>query len=222
MVTASSNVWLRVGIEPETRLRWLLRFGNLEPDALTVEQGTMMVQETRVFIILQGTDPALRGLMRSWVLPIDATPDVLTNSEVWSAQQWLKKGLDLLGRGEKWNFVPHVRYELDARRGLLWARFTAKSHLEQFKALAYEAFRDARFRFRLCPECSRPFVPVRRQTYCSAHCSQAVRTRKWRKAHPEQNRAIRRQQYKKSLTARLELSRGAEIKIAKRLRGSPN
>ena len=33
-----------------------------------------------------------------------------------------------------------------------------------------------------------------RQAYCSVRCSQAVRTRKWRRAHPEKNRAIRRQQ----------------------------
>ena len=92
---------------------------------------------------------------------------------------------------------------------------TANSRLEQFKALAYDAFRDARFKFRLCPECKRPFVPIRRQAYCSAGCSQAVRTRKWRKAHPEKNRAIRRQQYQRSKEAELRLSKHASIKIAK-------
>jgi hypothetical protein len=97
----------------------------------------------------------------------------------------------------------------------------ATSRLEQFKALAYDAFRDARFKFRLCSECKRPLVPVRRQAYCSAGCSQAVRTRKWRKAHPEKNRAIRRQQYRRSKTAELGLSTHAAIKIPKLRRRSP-
>jgi hypothetical protein len=117
--------------------------------------------------------------------------------------------------------MPHVEYELDAYKGLRWTRLRANSHLEQFKALAYDALREARFKFRLCPECKRPFVPIRRQGYCSSRCSQAVRTRKWRKAHPEKNREIRRHQYKRSVTIRSRLSRQAAIKIAKPRRGSP-
>lgn len=89
----------------------------------------------------------------------------------------------------------------------------SNSRLEQFKALAYDALRDAQFKFRLCPECKRPFVPVRRQAYCSARCSQAVRTRKWRKAHPEKNRAIRRNQYRKSMTTKLGVSPAANIRV---------
>jgi hypothetical protein len=59
-----------------------------------------------------------------------------------------------------WNFKPRVESELDASGGLFWTRMTANSRVEQFKALAYDAFRDARFKFRRCPECKRPFVPV--------------------------------------------------------------
>ena len=98
---------------------------------------------------------------------------------------------------------------------------TATSRLEQFKALAYDAFRDARFKFRLCPQRKRPFVPVRCRAYCSSRFSQAVRTRKWRQAHPERNRAIRRQQYQRSKAAELRLSKHAAIKIAKPRRPSP-
>jgi hypothetical protein len=79
----------------------------------------------------------------------------------------------------------------------------------------------ARFNVRVCPECQRQFVPVRRQAYCSAGCSQAVRTRKWRKAHPEKNRAIRRQQDQRSKAAELRLSKHKAIKIAKPRRPLP-
>jgi len=216
MAKPSDNVWERVGVEPETRLRWLLRFGNLDTTSLTAAQRAAVLQEARAFVGLQGVDPALRGQMRSYPPPVDETPNVLSDPEAWSAQVWLNRGLGLLGRGQTWNFVPRVTYELDAHTGLFWARMRANSRLERFKALAYDAFRDARFRFRLCPECKRPFVPVRRQRYCSSRCSQAVRTRKWRVRHPEKNREIRRQQYQRSVTARLGLSKRAAVKVAKR------
>jgi hypothetical protein len=75
----------------------------------------------------------------------------------------------MLSRREKWNFRPRVEHELDAYKGLLWTRPRTNSHLEQCKALAYDTLREARFKFLLCPECNRPFVPVRRQGYCSSH-----------------------------------------------------
>ena len=117
-------------------------------------------------------------------------PDSLTDAEIWRAQRWLKRGLGLVGPAEKWNFSPRVKYEIDAYRRLLWTRLKATSWLELLKAFAYETFRDARLRFRLCPHCKRAFVPIRRQAYCSTRCSQAVRPRKCRKVHPDKNRAI--------------------------------
>jgi hypothetical protein len=165
--------------------------------------------------LLQEVDPALRGGMRYLPPPTDATPDVLTLHEAWSAQAWLKQGLDMLSRSEKWNFVPRITYELDAYKGLFRTGMRATSRLQLFKALAYDAFRDARFKLRLCPECKRPFVPVGRQHYCSSRCSQAVRTRKWRKAHPEKNREIRRQQYRRSARAKIDCSRLAAASFDK-------
>jgi hypothetical protein len=198
----ADNIWLRVGLEPEHRLRWLLDFGRLEPGSLTDAQRLAVVQEARAFVIVQEMDPTRRSRMRSWPPPTDAAPNALTPDETWSAQKWLRKGLDLLSQSQKWNFSPRVKYELDAYRDLFWARMKATSGLQLFKALAYDAFREARFKFRRCPECKRPFVPVRRQRYCSSRCSQAVRTRKWRKAHHEKNREIRRLQYRRTVTAK--------------------
>src|SRR5260370_36426342 len=163
----------------------------------------------------------LRPRLRSWPPLRDDTPGVLSDAEVWSAQGWLKKGLDSLRRGEIWDFIPSIRYELDAHKGLFWVRLRADSLLELFKALVYDSLRDARFTVRLSTECKRPFVPIRRQAYCSARCSQAVRTRKWRTAHPEKNRAIRRQQYRKSIEAKLELSKGSKIRVGRSHRRSP-
>jgi len=215
VATNADNVWIRVGVEPEARLRWLLRFGNLEPTSLTNEQRASVKQEARAFVVLQEIDPAIRGRMRSWPAPADTTPGSLTDGEIWRAQRWINKGLGLLGGREKWTFAPRIKYELDAYRGMLWARLRANTRLEQFKALAYDAFREARFKFRVCPHCRRAFVPIKRQAYCSSRCSQAIRTQKWRKAHPEKNRAIRRAQYRKAVAAKLKLSKLAAIKVAK-------
>jgi hypothetical protein len=210
-----SDVWNRVGMEPEDRLRWLVGFGNLVPASLTDNQRITAKQEARAFAFLQEIDPPIRKRMRSWPAPADDTPDVLTDAEVWRAQRWLKQGLVLLAHAEKWNFAQRVQYQLEAKKGFLFARLKASSNLNQFKAMAYETFRDARLKFRLCLDCRNAFVPIRRQAYCSPRCSQAARTRRWRNAHPERNRAIRRAQYQKSMAAKLELSATSAVKIAK-------
>jgi hypothetical protein len=221
MAETSTDVYAFVGVVPGQRLRWLLGFGNLDSAALNATQRAAAVREARAFMLIQETEPGVRPLLRSWPPPRDDTPNVLSNAEVWTAQGWLKQGLDSLRRGKIWSFPPRIRYELDPHKGRLWVRFRANSRLERFKALAYEAMRDARFNVRLCPECKRQFVPVRRQAYCSARCSQAVRTRKWRTAHPEKNRAIRRQQYRKSIAAKLALSKGSQIRVGRSHRRSP-
>jgi hypothetical protein len=202
MAKPSSSVYARVGRTPEERLRWLLKFGNLEPVSLNADGRAVAVQEARAFLMVEEVDPEVRALLRIGPPPIDETPNVLTQDEVWAAQRWLKEGLERLCRKRGWNFAASTRYELDLYRGvMLWVRLKSKSRLEQFKSLALNVLREARFWFRLCPECQRPFVPVRRQAYCSSGCSQAVRTRKWRTAHPEKNRAIRRRQYQRSKAA---------------------
>ena len=214
MAKPSSNVYARVGLRPEERLRWLLNFGNLEPASLNTERRAAAVQEARAFLTIEEVDPEVRPLLRIGPPPQDETPNVLTQEEVWAAQGWLKDGLERLRRRGGWNFATHVSYELDLHRGLmLWVRLKSRSRLEQFKALALNVLREARFWFRLCPECQRPFVPVRRQAYCSAACSQAVRTRKWRTTHPEKNRAIRRWQYQRKKAASAGPSEPAAIKI---------
>lgn len=47
-------------------------------------------------------------------------------------------------------------------------------------------FRGARFKFRRCPECKQPFVPIRRQAYCSSRCSRAVRNPQVAQGAPRQ------------------------------------
>jgi hypothetical protein len=215
------NVHARVGILPAQRLRWLLDFGKLDAAALNATQRGTAVREARAFMLIQKTEPAVRPILRVWPPPRDDSPNVMSEAEAWTAQRWLRRGLDRLQRGKIWSFPPRIKYELDSHKGRLWARFTASSPVEEFKAFVYEAMHDARFNVRLCPECQRQFVPVRRQAYCSAGCSQAVRTRKWRRAHPEKNRAIRRQQYQRSKTAELGLSKRAAINIAKPRQRSP-
>ena len=213
---SSASVYARVGRTPEERLRWLLKFGNLEPASLDADRRAVTVQEARAFLMVEEVDPEVRALLRIGPPPIDETPNVLTQDEVWAAQRWLQEGLERLRRIGRWNFAARVRYELDFHRGrMLWVRLRSNSRLEQFKALAYSALREARFWFRLCPECQRPFVPVGRQAYCSAGCSQALRTRKWRNAHPEKNRAIRRRQYQRSKAANSGPSEPVAIKVAK-------
>lgn len=111
MIKVSSDVYARVGLVPEQRLRWLLDFGNLDSAALKGRQRASAVQEARTFMLIQETDPGFRPRLRSWPPVREDTPGILSDAEVWFAQGWLKKGLDSLRRGEKWDFIPSIRYE---------------------------------------------------------------------------------------------------------------
>ena len=207
MMKAPSDAYARVGLTAEQNLRWLLRFGDLDREDLSPAEHSTWVQDARTFMLIQETDPGFRPRLRSWVALRDDTPNVLSVSQIWRLQRWLRQGLGLLRQGKKWGIVPKIRYEMDVHHAMFWARLKANSRVELFKALVYDALRDARFNLRLCPECSRPFVPVKRQAYCSVGCSQATRTRKWRKSHPEKNREIRRQQYQRLMAAELGTSK---------------
>lgn len=219
MKRPASDVWERVGLEPERQLNWLLRFGYLDLESATAEQRTKAMEEAHAFFVIHESEPEIRQQLRLYPAPVDGARGNLTNDEIRDAHRWLRSGLDLLAQAKIWRFYPRVRYELDAYRRLFWARLKADSRLELFKAFAFNTFRDARFKIRRCTRCKRMFVPVRRQAYCSTRCSQAVRTQRWRRANPEKNRAIRRAQYRKSMASKLKLSRGAGIRIAQRQKG---
>jgi len=210
MGKSSKDVWSRVGLGPEERLRWLLDFGSLDPASLNKAKRSAVLEQVRAFVVLQQLVPEVRERLRFSPAPQDTTPNVMTEDEVWLAQGWLSEGLELLKKGQKWRFAPHIAYELDAYKGMFWARMSATSRIELFKAMAYDALRDARFKFRRCLECQRPFVPVRRQRYCSLRCSQAIRTRKWRKAHPEKTREMRRLQYRRAAIAKFKSAKSDE------------
>jgi hypothetical protein len=198
MRRAAGTVWVRVGIEPEDRVRWLLAFAKLEPSRLTDAQRNTTRQEARAFVALQRSDVRLRRAMHLFPPPTDAAQSVLSDAGVWKAQKWLKRGIESLRASEKWTFSSRIRYELNASKGLLFGAIEGASRLGLFRALVYEVFREVRSKIRFCSHCSRAFLPVRRQRYCSQSCSQTVRTRKWRKKHPEKNRALRRAQYRRS------------------------
>ena len=85
MAKPSSSVYARVGRTPEERLRWLLKFGNLEPVSLNADGRAVAVQEARAFLMVEEVDPEVRALLRIGPPPIDETPNVLTQDEVWAA-----------------------------------------------------------------------------------------------------------------------------------------
>jgi hypothetical protein len=83
-----------------------------------------------------------------------------------------------------------------------------------FRLRVYETLRDAALRFRVCERerCYKPFIARKRQAYCSRRCSQAVRTRKFRRRHPERVRTLQRRRYEGIVRARA----GQSVKIATR------
>ena len=60
MVKVSSDVYGRIGLVPEQRLRWLLGFGNLDLAALNGRKRARTALEARTFMLIQETDPGFK------------------------------------------------------------------------------------------------------------------------------------------------------------------
>src|SRR5262249_9139036 len=122
MMKAPSDAYARVGLTAEQRLRWLLRFGDLDREDLSPVERASWVQEARTFMLIQETDPGFRPRLQSWPALRDDTPGVLRVPEIWRLQKWLSEGLGLLRQSIKWEVAPRIRYEMDAHNGMFWAR----------------------------------------------------------------------------------------------------
>lgn len=176
----SNDAHRLVGLDPDDRLRWLVDFSRHNLDTFTAVQWSTLVREAGAFLAMQQNGIGLRSRVQFLPPLRSANPD-LTEDQVRSAHAWLKHGLDSLARDETWHVPLSFACEVKAYKGLLTFRISATSSLHLFKALAYDAFRYAKLKVRLCIRCKQAFVVVYGQRYCSPRCSQMTRTRKWLK-----------------------------------------
>ena len=172
----------RIGDTPVKRLAWLLRFMNTDLEFLRKEEQTAL-----------GHD--LQTLWLAVDAPEQAPPVgvwIMDRSELSATQKWIKDGfLALFSEKPKGWIFPAPREmrlvrksSLDAKRSdiTLVPVWPVPSDFDGQRrniklAILYIVF-AARDSLRLCSECKSPFIPVRRQEYCSTKCSQKARDRK--------------------------------------------
>jgi len=190
-----------VGRSVEARIRWLLDFSQLRADH-------------------RGLYPGPRGRARwSWELlafargagPVDAA-----DPPAWDQVVELRNLLDaqvlhVLRRGAGELDLPKVKVRLELKDGRLGsAPLTRESSFplqDAFLLQVHEALvrLPEPYRIRFCAKvgCGNPFLATRKDTQtCSAQCSLAVRTTRWREANrPKVNKA-RRQRYRRQVLGR--------------------
>jgi hypothetical protein len=122
-------------------------------------------------------------------------------------QQWLRRGLEILGRSDIrfWHIKPRgLSYSLQR----LGSGLVAQSVLhradttEWFKDFTYQTLVEAR-NLRFCETCGDAFIRIRRQAYCSPRCSQKVRTARHRFHHRNDINERRRRAYEKKQREKL-------------------
>ena len=174
----------RIGDTPVKRLAWLLRFMNTDLELLRKEEQTAL-----------GFD--LQTLWLTVDAPEQAPPVgtwIMDRTELSETQKWIKDGLTALfsEKPNRWIFpAPQEmrlvrKSALDAKRSdiALVPVWPMPSDFDgqrrNIKLAILYIVLAAKDSLRLCSECKSPFIPVRRQEYCSPKCSQKARDRKRR------------------------------------------
>jgi len=182
------SAWERVGETADAQGRWLVRFSELESKRLSTGDRLNLQWEALLFTL---------GKPVNFRMPLPPHALLLR----WQA--WLRAGLAQLKAGGVW--------EAELGRRVIHAKYGSRGPQEEYRLLQgdgyWRDFRDAfreralrtitslGRRFRFCDPCGRPFVARRRQAYCAARCSQAVRTKRYRERDPARVRRLRREGY---------------------------
>lgn len=176
----------RVGRAGQDRLRWLLTTVQRDLFALPDGEWDEVQDDLHAVCIAPGVQTPAHSASAT-----DAAPPRLANDEVRVLLQNIKDGIRRFLTGPGWVFsVARIKclvtrrkrggdpmvIEGDLKTRVLWA--TA------------DLLRSHGTRIKICLECKRLFLPIRRQAYCAKRCSQRVRTRRFRAA--QRQRASRR------------------------------
>jgi len=167
------------GATNDDRARWLLDFAILDLNSLSEDDWKKLGRELEAFLTPRGT-------------MLISRPRELQPRLVRRLQRWLLDGLLKLhfAEGSHWQIPRNevVVFHWTRRQGL--GHYTVRQDQagaagEVFRAAVATLLPAVSPQFRFCGECWRPFVGHKRQTYCTAQCSQATRTRKFRTKQPK-------------------------------------
>jgi hypothetical protein len=205
----------RVGKSDEDRMRWLLRFASLRMEQLEDFQ----FEDFQCEILAFALPPAAR------FVPCDvhAMTGELTNT---GGHAWVRSGLDRLkdsiveGRSFEWSVDAHRSHHFTWLDGRLVDRPSVDEldlTEDRFKAQVCSVLISQGHRVRLCQNCDRFFVGHKRQTYCTAKCSNIKRTKRYRERHPERIPEQRR----KAHVRKQQRLHGDKVNVRKNVRRRP-
>jgi hypothetical protein len=131
----------------------------------------------------------------------------LIQMQNWAGSLWkhLEKGERVYIESNRW--LAELHAEHDRIVGFASPRMSSWSESFKFEAFQVLTAKDLDGRFRFCKreKCRRPFLSIKRQTFCSISCSQHHRTSLYRTKNREQFREKRREYYKKKTRERTGL-----------------
>jgi hypothetical protein len=219
-----ARAFTRIGAAPEAQARWLLKAAYADPAKRSDSDWANLEEEIGALLFLDPTDNLHYGHRNEEAVPREAAETCIAA---------LRDGLRQLVLRGKWNIdLPRVRriaewwdhhpfrwrtglpYILEFETGRREGPATIKRDWRGYFLLrVYDVLRAVERRFRVCLECRRAFIARKRQAYCTARCSQTVRTRKYRSRHRSRFKQLRRRAYERQVKA----IHGPNVKVSKRL-----
>ena len=202
-----SMAFERVGRSVQELAQWLIDFSLERIDSISEGYRLDLVWETRAFlsVLFELERKGKNALEEGMQLP-PSVEGMDSLSDLHTFNHHVSYMISPLIKGEKVTFGLLSTYSLEFKDGKLEAN---KDHDHDRDPLDYYLWwliEQVQSHFRLCTECSRPFVQVRHQEYCSPKCSQAVRTRKYREKHKDELREMRRISYIRRKEEKLALT----------------
>jgi len=203
----------RLGESPPARLKWLLTFKDRDLNLLHPEEREALGYDLQAFIS-QGSGVVTGGYsLKS--MPSELTTEIQAEVREGFANLFSETHNSDSGATatEVWNFPPPEwvflkrTSPLNAKRSKieLVMNLVSVSHkpgepfVDPKRAILYgilNTIREGQNLLRACAECKSPFIPVRRQEYCSTRCSQRARDRRRKKIGAEEGRNRHRDDFK--------------------------
>jgi hypothetical protein len=182
----------RVGKKPIERLRWLIDFAKKPVSSLDPGERIPLGYELRA--IASGSPKSEKSRAasegRASIQSLGPLDDALIREIHTEIQNGLKRVFSEGSPGSGgWNFNLPDLFNV-YRTSPLKSKRIAFGTLSQFglgrekDAILYgvaDILLDNQRMLRACAECTSPFIPVRRQEYCSTSCSQKARDRRRKK-----------------------------------------
>lgn len=176
----------RIGKNPVERLKWILRFAQIDLPAMRPEERVALARDLALFqdlctVQIPGPFPAVAFLSENQPPMPDAT--------LAAIHAELADGLRALMSGAPWGIseVRQVQVIRASKEGAPRTRFliawdTGGDIRQAVLSAVGRLITEHGQKVRACPECRKVFVATRRQEYCDTRCSQRVRNQRRKEA----------------------------------------